>query len=110
MNKQLSDLCDLATEAHTQIQQNFKEIDPVVGVSHNMRENGVPADVMTIDCLKSGKRIIIVLHDQAPDSISYQFSYKEKDPGSVFEQVLLSELTVKQMYDWMSSYFSSAKN
>ena len=45
-DKQLKTLCDIATEAHNRIQQNFKDINPVVGVTHNMRSNGIPADAM----------------------------------------------------------------
>ena len=105
-DKQLKTLCDIATEAHNRIQQNFKDINPVVGVTHNMRSNGVPADAMTIDCLKSGKRIILVLHDQQPDIIHYQFSFKDKDPGSKFESIQFNELTATIMYEWIKDYFS----
>ncbi|MCW8928841.1 MAG: hypothetical protein OQL19_01230 [Gammaproteobacteria bacterium] len=106
-DKQLKTLCDLATEAHHLIQQNFEDINPVVGVNHKMRSNGVPADAMTIDCLKSGKRIILVLHDQQPDIIHYQFSFKDKDPDSKFESIPFNELTANTIYEWMRDYFSN---
>ena len=99
-------LCDITTEAHTRIQQDFQDINPIVGVSKNMRKNGVPADAMTIDCLKTGKRIIIVLHDHNPDIINYQFSFRDKDPDSKFEQLPFKELTSTQIYDWIKIYFS----
>ena len=99
-------LCNIATEAHTLIQQNFKEINPIVGVSKNMRKNGVPADAMTIDCLQSGKRIILILHDHHPDIVRYQFSFRDKDPEKEFEQINFNELTTTQMYNWIKNYFS----
>jgi len=102
----LEALCDITTEAHTRIQQDFQDINPIVGVSKNMRKNGVPADAMTIDCLKTGKRIIIVLHDHNPDIINYQFSFRDKDPDSKFEQLPFKELTSTQIYDWIKIYFS----
>ena len=105
LSKSLASLSDIATEAHTRIQQDFQHLDPVVGVNQSMRSNGVPADLMTIDCLKSGKRIILILHDQQPDIISYQFSYKDRDPGEEFERIQLSTLTSKTLYDWMKGYF-----
>ncbi len=104
-NKQLKIVCDIATDAHNRIQQDFESINPVVGVTHNMRSNGVPADAMTIDCLKSGKRIILVLHDQQPDIIHYQFSFKDKDPDSQFEAIQFNELTADTLYEWMKNYF-----
>jgi len=106
IGKQLEKLCDIATESHTRIQKDFKDINPIVGVNQRMREEGVPADVMTIDCLKSGKRIILILHDQQPDIISYQFSFKDKDPDEKFEHIPFNELTADKLYHWIKSYFS----
>ena len=105
ISQSLAKLSDIATEAHARIQQTFKHLDPIVGVNQSMRKSGVPADLMTIDCLKSGKRIILVLHDQTPDLISYQFSYKDKDPADTFERIKFEELTSAILYDWMKSYF-----
>jgi len=106
-NKNLKLLCDIATDAHTRIQQDFKDINPVVGVSQKMRDIGVPADAMTIDCLKTGKRIILVLHDQQPDIVNYQFCFKDKDPDDEFDQLPFSKLTTQKLYDWIKTYFSS---
>ncbi len=105
LSKSLASLSDTATVAHTRIQQDFQHIDPVVGVNQSMRSNGIPADLMTIDCLKSGKRIILILHDEQPNIISYQFSYKDIDPSDVFERIKLSEVTTQTLYDWMKDYF-----
>lgn len=105
----MENLCDLATLAHTRIQKDFQNIDPIVGVSQSMRKNGVPADAMTIDCLRTGKRIIIILHDQHPDVLNYQFSLKAEDPADSFSELPLSELSDQILYDWMSSYFSIDK-
>ncbi|BBB30843.1 hypothetical protein [Neptunomonas japonica] len=106
IDKYLKQLCDNVTDAHSRIKQDFKEIDPVVGVSQKMRDSGIAADVMTIDCLRSGKRIIIILHDQQPNIVSYQFTFKAQDPAEQFEQTPLAELSADKLYDWMESYFS----
>ncbi len=102
----ISRLSDIATEAHMRIQQDFEGINPVVGVTQHMRTQGVPADAMTIDCLKSGKRIILILHDEQPNIVRYQFSFRGKDPAGQFELVELNELTVQTLYGWIKSYFS----
>ena len=107
-NKRLETLCEIATESHKLIQQDFEDINPLVGVNQKMREMGMPADVMTIDCLKNGKRIILILHDQQPDIVNYQFSFKDKDPEGEFEQIQFNELTTDKLYDWIKSYFSIA--
>ena len=108
--KNLELLSDYVTEAHTQIQQNFDNINPVVGVSRGMRSVGIPADAMTIDCLKTGKRIIIILHDESPEILQFQFSYKDKDPDEEFQKLPMDKLDDKILYDWMVSYFSQANS
>lgn len=101
----LETLSDFATEAHTRIQQDFKYIDPVVGVSQNMRREGIPADLMTIDCLKTNKRIILILHDQMPGLLSYQFAFRDKEPAEQFLQMAFAELSSDMLYEWIHRYF-----
>lgn len=102
----LATLSDVATLAHTKIQQTCEHLNPVIGVNRGMRAQGIPADAMTIDCLVTGKRIILILHDQHADIVRYQFSYKDQDPSDVFEVIALSELTTTTLYDWIKNYFS----
>jgi len=101
----LSNIYSLVTAAHAQIQQDFSNIDPVVSVNRQMRNGGIPADAMTIDCLKSGKRIILIFHDEQPDWVSYQFCLKDKDPYEAFESIPYKEVTTKQLYNWMKETF-----
>lgn len=104
----LSKLSDIATAAHSLTQQACKDINPVIGVSRGMRAQGIPADAMTIDCLVTGKRIILILHDEQADIVRFQFSFKDQDPSDVFEVMPLSELTPSKLYDWIKDYFSNA--
>jgi len=104
-NNKLDSLCDLTTKTHASIQRDFKDINPLVGVNQRMREMGVPVDAVTIDCLKSGKRIILILHDQQPDMLSYQFSYKNQDPAEIFEHIPFNDLTEHLLYGWIQGYF-----
>ena len=106
INKRLEALCGIVTEAHTLIQRDFKRINPVVGVSQKMRNVGIPADALTIDCLSSNKRIIIVLHDEQPGTINYQLSFKDKDPSEKFEKIYSADLTSNVIYSLIESYFS----
>jgi hypothetical protein len=103
--KNLEILSDLVTEAHSRIQQDFEYINPIVGLSRGMRTAGIPADALTIDCLRTGKRIIMILHDQQPDILQYQFSYKAEDPDEEFMILSFKELNNQILYDWMKDYF-----
>lgn len=104
-HKYLEELCDLATEAHTRFQQEVADIDPIVGVRQSMRDIGIPVDVMTIDCLKSGKRIIVILDDNQPELVRYQFAWRDKDPEDTFNEMIFADLTADKMLDWMKEYF-----
>ena len=109
-NEKLEALCDIVTQTHTRIQKDFNDINPMVGVNRQMREMGVPVDVVTIDCLKSGKRIILILHDHHPETIRYQLSFKDEDPDEQFEQIQVNELTEDKLYDWIQRYFQNPTN
>ncbi|MCP3674727.1 MAG: hypothetical protein GY829_09720 [Gammaproteobacteria bacterium] len=106
--KNLEVLSDLVTEAHSQIQKDFEQINPIVGVNRGMRASGIPADIMTIDCLKTGKRIILILHDQQPDVLQYQFSFKDQDPAAEFMILKFEKLSNQVLYNWMKEYFTVA--
>lgn len=98
-------LADIAGKGQADFQRDYKDVDPVVGIMRSLRDSGFAADAMTIDCLQSGKRIICILHDNTPETVEYQFGYRDKDPSATFEQIALNELTASQFYTWMKGYF-----
>lgn len=108
ISEKLEKLCEIATESNKRIQADFEALNPMMGINQKMRDMGVPADVVTIDCLKSGRRILLILHDHEPDIVHYQFSFKDRDPDDAFARIALSDLTVDTMYDWIRDYFQAA--
>lgn len=102
-------LSDRAGEAHARIQQVHGDINPVVGVRRGMREVGIPADVMTIDCLRTRRRIVLILHDQEPGTLLYQFVTMDEDVGGDFRRMALSEVKTGTLFDWMQDYFSTGE-
>lgn len=105
-NTPLSKIYDAVTLAHANIQQDFKHIDPIVGVITSMRKVGIQADAMTIDCLKTGQRILLVFHDHQPELVSYQFGKRDEDPADDFQIIPFQSLTPQQLYQWMKDSFS----
>ena len=77
----LKTLSDLVNDAHTQIQAAHQHINPVVEVRQSMRDVGIPADVLTLDCLRTQRRITLILHDQHPGVVLYQFVTREEEVG-----------------------------
>ena len=94
-------LSDIAAAAQQQIQANFPHLDPIIGVSHNLRKSGFNADTMTIDNQKTDKRILIILHDDKPDSADVEFCYCSTDPKFDFTRIPLESLTQAKFYQWM---------
>ena len=99
-------LSGMAATAQAEIQKNYKGVDPIIGLIRNLRASGFPADAMTIDCLKSGKRITLVLHDDKPGEVAYQFGFRDKDPDMDFEYLAFDKVTKDQLYAWIKEYIA----
>lgn len=102
----LKSLSDMASEAHARIQQAHDDINPVIGVRRGMRDAGIPADAMTVDCMRTRRRILLILHDREPATLLYQFGSVDIDADDQFRRIALSEVKVETLFDWMQDYFS----
>lgn len=101
----LKALSDMASDAHARIQAAHEHINPVVEVRRGMRDAGIPADVMTIDCLRTRRRITLILHDEQPGALLYQFVTIEDEVGDSFQTMALADVTVQTLVDWIQDYF-----
>lgn len=108
-NSALLSLSDIASRAHEKIQQDFENINPVIGVMQGMRKMGIPADVLSIDCLGTKKRILLVLHDELPDVIRYQYTFSDQNPSDDYLQLASREVTHETVYGWIKDYFSASE-
>lgn len=105
MNKQdIYALADVATAAQTKIQQDFKDVDPIVGINRSMRDAGFAADAMVIDCLQNGRRLTLVLRDEIPGNVAFQFGFIDKDPELEFENMSFDQADENQFYNWIKEY------
>lgn len=101
----LKSLSDMASEAHARIQAAHEHINPVVEVRRGMRDSGIPADVMTIDCLRTRRRITLILHDERPGVLLYQFITIEDEVADEFQQMLIEDVSTQVLFDWIQEYF-----
>jgi hypothetical protein len=101
----LKSLSDMASEAHARIQAAHEHINPVVEVRQGMRNSGIPADVMTIDCLLTRRRITLILHDEQPGALLYQFITIEDEVGDQFQQMPFGDVSTQVLFDWIQDYF-----
>ncbi|BFM10662.1 hypothetical protein R50072_08150 [Simiduia litorea] len=107
LTPQLSVLSEALTDAHARIQKDFISINPVVGINRQMRASGIAADVITIECLVTNKRILVILQDATPNEASYQFGMRDKDPEPEYKKMALADLTTEQLYQWVRDYFQA---
>jgi hypothetical protein len=101
----LKALSDMASDAHARIQAAHEHINPVVEVRRGMRDSGMPADVMTLDCLRTRRRITLILHDEQPGVLLYQFVTIDDEVGDSFQNMALAEVSTQTLFDWMQEYF-----
>jgi len=101
----LKALSDMASDAHARIQAAHEHINPVVEVRRGMRDSGIPADVMTIDCLRTRRRITLILHDEQPGVLLYQFITIEEEVGKDFQSMALAEVDTQTLFQWIEDYF-----
>lgn len=60
---------------------------------------------MTIDCLRTRRRITLILHDGQPGLLLYQFITIEDEVGDEFRQMPLSDVDVAMLVEWIQDYF-----
>lgn len=96
-------LCDLAQLAQAQKQQEMADIDPIVAINHGLRKSGFAAESLTIENSKTNKRTLMILLDDKPDTVDYEFGLSSEDPTFNFNTIHLSELTQKKLYEWMKA-------
>jgi hypothetical protein len=104
MSQPIFELSDLATQAQAKIQKDFPHIDPVIGIRQNMRQAGIAADVLTIDCRRSQKRFIFIIKDSTPEITNYQLTMIDNE-GSDYKSIVTSKLSVDLLYSWIKQYF-----
>ncbi len=105
-NPALLSLSEIVSDAHAKIQQDFADINPVIGVMQGMRKMGIPADVITIDCLVTNKRILVILHDEHPAMTRYQLTYIDQDPSDDYIDLASDQVNSEMVYGWIKDYFS----
>lgn len=98
-------LSDIAALAQAEIQATVPGIDPIIGINRSLRKAGFPIDMMTIDCLKTGKRITFLVSDEKPGLVDFQFGFKKEDPKPGFTSLPFEKVTKSQFCLWIDGYF-----
>lgn len=101
------DLSEVAKLAQADIQARYPNVDPIIGISHNLRKSGFAADTLTIDNRANDKRIIMIIFDNDPENVQYEYARISQDPKFEFSTVSLKELTQERFYAMMVEALST---
>lgn len=95
------DLSEVAKLAQADIQAAYPDVDPIIGISHNLRNAGFAADTLTIDNRANDTRIIMIFHDHKQELVDYEFASISKDPTFEFTEIALAQLTQAKLFEMM---------
>ena len=95
------DLSEVAKLAQADIQAAYPNVDPIIGISHNLSNAGFAADTLTIDNRANDTRIIMILHDHKPEQVDYEFARISQDPKFDFSEIALKDLTQATLFEMM---------
>jgi len=105
MKATLKSLSEIVAKASDLFYRQFDNIDTVMGImDKNLRNQGIKADAITIDCIAIDKKIVILIYDDKPNVVSIALGNKDGDIYSSTEYVI-SEISEKIIVEIMRTNF-----
>ena len=106
MNSKLQDLSEIVAKANDMFYGKVEHLDTLMGLmDKTLRDKGINADAITIDCVPLDKKIVILLHDDTPDVVSIALGNKAGDIHSSSEYEL-AQITEAAILEIMEANFS----
>jgi hypothetical protein len=106
MKKALHDLSEIVAKANDLFYEKFTHIDTLMGImDKTLRAQGMQADAITIDCITLKKKIVLLIHDDKPDTVDIALGNKDGDIYSS-SQYPLKDLSASAILDIMTSNFA----
>jgi len=102
MKSKLQNLSEIVARANDVFYSKFDNINTLMGImDKTLRNQGMKADAITIDCIALDKRIVILIHDDKPDIVDIALGNKDGDiySSSEYELVKLSEAVVVEIME-----------
>ena len=97
MKSKLQNLSEIVARANDVFYSKFDNIDTLMGImDKTLRNQGMKADAITIDCIALDKKIVILIHDDKPDVVDIALGNKEGDiySSSEYELAKISEAVI----------------
>lgn len=105
MKGTLKNLSEIIAKANDLFYSKFDNIDTVMGImDKNLRNQGIKADAITIDCIALDKKIVFLIHDDKPKIVSIALGNKDGDIYSSSEYAF-SEISETVVFGIMEVNF-----
>jgi len=102
MKSKLHHLSELVARAIDMFYSKFDNIDTLMGImDKTLRNQGMEADAITIDCIALDKKIVILIHDDKPDVVNIALGNKEGElySSSEYELSKISEAIIVEIME-----------
>ena len=89
MKPSLKNLSEIVARAHDLLYNKFENIDTIMGIiDKSLRNQGIQADAVTVDCVSVDKKLLILLHDDKPNAVTIVSGNKAGDVYSKSEYAM----------------------
>jgi orotate phosphoribosyltransferase-like protein len=86
MRSILKSVSEVIAKANDAFYAKHHSADSVMGIMDNgLRKQGIPADAITLECVALDKKMVFLLHDASPNTISVAVGNKAGDIHSSSE-------------------------
>ena len=99
-------LADIAQTAQQKFQQQNGQVDPIIGISSNLRKRGFGADILTIDTLNSKLRLLFLVADDQPDQVGWLVNVKKQEPSLDFQYLPVQDFTEDRFLALMTEHLA----
>jgi hypothetical protein len=107
MKSKLIHLSEMVAKANDQFSNKFDNINTLMGImDKTLRNKGMTADAITIDCKSQNKKIVLLIHDAKPDVVEIALGNNTGDIYSSTEYAC-NQLTEAVIADIMATNFIS---
>ncbi|KKO50167.1 hypothetical protein VT06_01510 [Arsukibacterium sp. MJ3] len=102
MKAALKSLSELVAKANDAFYAKHQQADTLMGIMDNtLRQQGLPADAVTLDWVALDKKMVFLLHDDAPGMVSIAMGNKAGDiyASAEHNMATLTEATVVSLLE-----------
>ena len=105
MKEDLKNLSEIVARANDLLYSKYENIDTLMGIiDQSLRNQGIKADAVTVECVTVDRKLLILIHDEKPDSVTIVSGNKAGDIYSKTEYAM-SEVSESFFVDIMERNF-----